>query len=1037
MTPQKADDLSTDPILTGVPEVNGYKLLEPCVLYARIGQGGMGAVYRGTHLRFNLDVGVKCLHPNLAAAHGHLVVRFEREAKLAAMLNHPNLVRVFDVDERHGVHYLVMEFVRGETARERVMRKGKGLRVGEAAIVALGAARGLAAAHASGVVHRDLKPDNILISKTGEVKVADLGLGRLAEDEDQTGMLTQTGLRMGTPRYMPPEQWDGLAHVGAPGDVWALGATIYFLLAGRDSYGSDSRVEIMKKICLEPFPDIRRRREDVPESFVQVIEKCTRIEPGERYPDAGALAADLEKMIHEEGLSGVLQDPESGVGTTRCELVSPPPPELLAKMRMTLTGDGGLAPTVVSVDPPSADASPSQPTQSDSTAARVPKRRPLEIRAIGIVALIALLALGSIALQRFFEEDSSATDGEVVTRTEPRTEGVGGAPLRTDLVGGAAPAPAGVEEEEGPDPPAANPGPPRLTVDQLERWLEVSGLPGAGAVHTEANLDVRVTLRQRPEDLHRVRIGDLELERRDGWFEGRVPGLVEGLNRLSLTATAHDEDGPTTTTELVVRVDMSAPQLGEIRFRDLHGRTRAPDAIPQENWLRTGELRLTGSVSDTTGVQLEILLNNAPADADPPLTGSSWVARIQLPEGLHTVTVRAVDDVGREVERSFYVGHDSRTPEIEVREPRRAAFETEDDELRLTLVCSDPVGSLDRVMLNGEPIDPFLSRDFPLELGPNHFRIEAYDLAGRTASEELVVTRTQPAPVVVAGSPLGSEPDDDRRPPPVEPERGSGPLFPVDYSLDDPPAPIEGFDFVGWNEATGLAEFVHQQSGILMVLLPGGTFEMGARDRDPKAASKEKPRHAVELDPFLIAKFETTQEEWSRHFPNKSVFLGPRRPVENVHWVACVEYADEFGLVLPTEAQWEYACRGKGEGIYGEGDLLLAHDANFGRAIGETELVGRHPPNGFGLHDMAGNVHELCRDNFDADFYGSSAATEPNPLCTVRNSANRLYRGGAWSSPATSCRASARWRIKEDSRSEHVGFRLAFELPPDDSVRSH
>lgn len=121
----RSKDVGTDPLLQNVPEVDGYKILDPCVLYARVGKGGMGAVYRGKHVKFNIDVGVKCLLPHLAAGAQQLVLRFEREAQLAAMLNHPNLVRVFDVDHQHGIHYLVMEYIKGETARERVARKGR------------------------------------------------------------------------------------------------------------------------------------------------------------------------------------------------------------------------------------------------------------------------------------------------------------------------------------------------------------------------------------------------------------------------------------------------------------------------------------------------------------------------------------------------------------------------------------------------------------------------------------------------------------------------------------------------------------------------------------------------------------------------------------------------------------------------------------------------------------------------------------------------------------------------------------------------
>ncbi len=327
------DEILKDPFLREVPELDGFKILDPCVLYARIGKGGMGAVYRGRHVKFDMDVGVKCLLPHLAQGSEQIVLRFEREAQLAARLNHPNLVRVFDVDHRHGVHYLVMEYVRGETARERVGRKGQ-LNIGEAVTIALQASKGLAAAHTRGIVHRDIKPDNILISREGEVKLADLGLGNTREAGGSG--LTVSDVTMGTPRYMPPEQWDGLNKVGPPGDVWAMGATLYFLLAGGDAYEGDSMTSVMKKVCSAPFPLISDVRKDIPQSVIDIINKSTASDAEDRYPEAQDLVEALEGVVKAEDLKGTLSDPLTGTGTQRCELVSPPPAELLAKVRVQL-----------------------------------------------------------------------------------------------------------------------------------------------------------------------------------------------------------------------------------------------------------------------------------------------------------------------------------------------------------------------------------------------------------------------------------------------------------------------------------------------------------------------------------------------------------------------------------------------------------------------------------------------------------------------------------------------------------------------------
>jgi serine/threonine protein kinase len=314
-------------------EVEGYKVLPPCVIYGKIGQGGMGAVYRGRHLNLDIDVAVKCLKPELVGGDDQFVVRFRREARAAAQINHQNVIRVFDVAEDQGLHYLIMELVQGESARERVTRKGK-LAVGEALEIVYGAALGLAEAHRKGFVHRDIKPDNIMVSSSGQVKVADLGLAKPSIRDEQASLLSGTNLVMGTPQYMPPEQWENTTNVTPAADVWALGATLYYLLVGGEAIQKDSLPRIMQRIMLQPFPDPRVARPDVPDDVAAVVAKATRTAVAERYPDAQALAEAIEHLAtRRESLRDKGAGPTSQVSN---QVLSPPPAKTLAKIKFWL-----------------------------------------------------------------------------------------------------------------------------------------------------------------------------------------------------------------------------------------------------------------------------------------------------------------------------------------------------------------------------------------------------------------------------------------------------------------------------------------------------------------------------------------------------------------------------------------------------------------------------------------------------------------------------------------------------------------------------
>ncbi len=323
-------DPRNDPLLKNAPEVKGYKVLRPAVVYAKIGQGGMGAVYRGKHLNLDVEVAVKCLKTSLAEENGAFVVRFQREAKLAAGIQHENLIRVFDVASEGGLHYLVMEYVAGESARERVERKGP-LGDREAATLLLGAARGLAAAHKQGIVHRDVKPDNVLISRDGVVKVADLGIARSVADQD---VATLTHGTLGTPQYTPPEQWADASKVGPAADVWALGATAYFLLTGTNAIRAGSFAECARLVCDRDFPDVRHARSGVDPKLAALLQRCTERDPERRPRDAAEVARELSIWLGEENAD--LADAEAGSRPAAGVLVSPPPATTIAEIKVEI-----------------------------------------------------------------------------------------------------------------------------------------------------------------------------------------------------------------------------------------------------------------------------------------------------------------------------------------------------------------------------------------------------------------------------------------------------------------------------------------------------------------------------------------------------------------------------------------------------------------------------------------------------------------------------------------------------------------------------
>jgi formylglycine-generating enzyme required for sulfatase activity/serine/threonine protein kinase len=1030
-----------------VPVLDGFKVLDRCVLYAKVGEGGMGAVYRGRHVDLDIEVGVKCMLPALAASDASFVLRFQREAHLAARVSHQNLVRVFDVKDAHGVHYMVMEYVRGETAHERVLRKnngllGRGLAAGEAVAIVLGAARGLAEAHGQGIVHRDIKPENVLVSAEGRVKLADLGLGRArdggGEKSSQPGgeggsMASLSRIAMGTPRYMPPEQWEGLGKVGPPGDVWALGATLYFMLAGANAFAEETPFRLGVRITNEDFPDIRGRRSDLPQPLTELLQKCTQRRPEHRYPDAAALVEALEDVARREGFRGSLADPAAGTTTSRCALVSPPPADLLAKVRLRRReGEPSTEPGREE------ERDPTQPVPPEPAVGTPDSPRTRRPRAVVVVLVFALLGAVGLSLHHmsFSPSQIGSENGTVVSppdtpllaagrvkiqRPETLDDGVKDLEEALRLDGASAEAKLllarGLEaqaERSLKDPKkfgdalrrsrrALDLEPSDASIQDLHRRASDaarkdvdSGLSidshAEGKVLAASTVEVRGRLSYEG-DYEKVEVtaGGKRVQPVAGGIRWTLSALNDGPQSVEVTVRLEGE--VEVSEQRGITVDTTKPKLEVVE----------PKA---DAWVKP-DAEVRGTVEDATDVT--VLVDGEEAAVDPAAASSApqtWKRVLSASgDGERTFAVKARDAAGNESETvSLRLRVDGTKPELIVLDPAEGAV-VEPGRLPVRGTARDAAVTV--VTVNDSAAVPVNGGAWALELevreGALPLRVEAADRAGNTSA----VTRA------------------------------------VTVRRKSRERQIPGFTFLARNQQ-GYPEYRHDKTGRVFVLLPGGKFRMGSPETEASRGTDEGPVHEVELSPFLIAKHELTQAVWEKVMgANPSSFKGGKDlPVETVSWDDCKSFCDKTGLGFPTEAQWEYACRAGTQTPFSFGGTITTdqvnYDGNFpygnspkGTYRQKTVPVGSLPANAFGLHEMHGNVWEWCFDVYDGEFYKKPEATKKDPRCEA-GSVYRVLRGGSWVCLAWYCRTAYRNWFAASNRWIYAGFRPALSrLPPE------
>lgn len=946
--------------------------IEDFKLIRQLGVGGMGEVWMAHKRSTGGIVALKVVRST----------QVEREVRAAGRLRHQGIVQVHQTGNGEGFSWISMEYVEGgKTLRDAIheAREARQLSTNHdraAAETIAKIADALEAAHAARVVHRDIKPGNILMTASGDPKVADFGVAFTDDDVDRTR--TEDSWR--TPSYCSPEQAVGKrSGIDHRTDVFSLGSVFYELLTLRRPFEGDSPALIDRQVRFEDPPDPRAIRSRVPRDLATICAKCMEKERERRYASMADLAADLRRFLANQPI-----------------LAKPP-------------GAWGCL-------------------------VRWCRRNPTKTAAAAVAA-VALVVISALV----------ADNNHAKTLAETRLNDLGRlSDLQKcqDLL-------AEVDRLWPLHPE---------TLDGLRAWT--------GRAH---DLVAKLATHERT----------LEALRRSGQPAAVAQPADDGTGTLAQKIERLEAIAAFKRRSLLQRRDGVPADLPTLDWSDL---PQDAGGLLDRAWPLVAKARVVSGREPEGYVLALRAVERAQESADATLIGKANLALASAACALgrldeaHAAGQRAVEHVAEPQRESYrhYVADlegfirtaksekSFATAQREIADieaeiaslrasapPQRDVWHFPDtSESQLThwwhATLSRLIELCERIQMLASRDDDAVSADHGWSVGKRIAYLE--QLRDRMAEGGPWRQRWRAASAAIRDHAKygGLE---------LEPQLG---LVPIGT---DPDSGLWEF----WHIATGTEPAqgddgrlqLREETGVVLVLIPGGRFWMGAQSRDPDRRNydpaadegSESPVHEVELSPFFLSKFELTQGQWRRFTGRNRSTYGPDgtweddwvarhpersylHPLESVSWLEARSELERMGLALPSEAQWEYACRAGTSHVWCTGDTVeslggavnlpdayaRAHDGQEtwryldGLDDGATihNRVGSYRANDFGLHDMHGNLEEWCEDGFKHDFYRLYLEAVRDPVAPWLGSDRRVVRGGRYSLDASYARSAYR-----------------------------
>ena len=1096
---EASDRAALDEVPAGLRDHPRYRIVR------LLGRGGMGNVYQAEHRLMRRCVAIKVINPQLFQ-NTAAVERFQREVQAAAKLAHPNIVAAYDAEQAADTHFLVMEYVQGEDLSALVRQHGR-LPVATACDYVRQAALGLEHARQRGMVHRDIKPQNLILTPTGQVKILDFGLAQFASESaeqstpaqagtvpgssddavSKPGGLTQAGVVMGTPDYMAPEQARDAHSADIRSDIYSLGCTLYCLLTGRPPFTEGTALAKITAHLGRAPKSVAELCDGLPLGLLSVLQKMMAKNPADRYQTPAEVAGALASFA------------SSGSEPAQAPLPAPatagPRPSSLPVALAVLVGLAFLAVfagLIVIVTDQGRIEIQSEVADVEVVVTQGGKAVTVFDRQTG--SQVKWLPSGTYDVQVQGNRNDIELSrhgfalsrwGKQVVTLKHKTNAA------TVEKAAAQDFPRMAIKPTGSAPPlAVAPCDAKQAKSHQAAWATHLGLP----IEFENSLGMRFALIPPGE----FDMGSTDAEvatllekaiatKQEDWYIERLPteapkhrvritkplylGLFEvtqaEYQRVVGTNPSHFQGDPTRPVEMVNWDEASAfcRKLGNLpQEQASRAEYRLPTEAEWEYACRAGAIT-AWYPGDDEGVLKEHAWYNADAGGKTH------------PVGRKSPNAWGLYDMHGNVWEWCQDWSGDRYYAMSPRDDPTGTLQGSDRVFRggscLNGACD---GRASVRGMNG-PGYRNLARGFRL--------VMVIPLAGSGAASSL-----PSGAGVSAGPPLPKTipPPKPATPPPV-----ASPVPPWTLPAGAPPPAISPFDATkakehqaAWAKHLGLPVETTNSIGMKVVLIPPGEFDMGSTvaevaklleqaqatnqpDWYIERLPAEAPKHRIRITkPFWFGVHEVTRGQFRRFADARGYKTEAERdgkggyglidgrweqdprfvwnqdlgfeqtddhPVVNVSWndvtAFCAWLSEQEGThaQLPTEAQWEYACRAGTTATWYSGDdegAVEAHAWFSSNSERKSHPVGQKSPNAWGLYDLHGNVWEWCQDGWGDSYYATSPMDDPPG---APGGSPRVYRGGGWDYDASRGRASYRAWDDPGCRAVHHGFRVARSLP--------